>query len=506
MSELSLPLSDALRPAKLCSDAQLVRRAARGDQRAFAEIFERHHQVVYRYCRSILGNEEDAADALQSTMAAVLRGLDGETREIALKPWLFRIAHNESLSLIRRRRPDSELHEDSALAAAGSPERQALQSERLRQLVDDVQALPDRQRGALVMRELSGLEYAQIGAAFGVAEGAARQAVHEARTMLHEIGEGRAMACADVRELISARDGRLLRGRKIRAHLRTCSGCEEFRAAIGQRGAALAAVAPPLPAVIGASILQGLLGGGSGGGGVAVGGASATSVSAAAGSATTAKSLAGVGLLAQGSATAGLTAKVAAVLVVGATLTGGGVVATQQLQRDSGQSPAAGASRPAADTGGARPTTQDVAAPENTVMAARRAQHQATARAVADGAPTAATAVAPRDDSVRREPAASQRPVPLTPTPARTGDARPELPAAGAPSTSPAPATAPAQRPASAQPPSQPSAAAPVTAPTPVAPVQGPAAGSVPAPAASAPGAPSVPQTPQPAPPEVPGR
>lgn len=155
--------------------------AARGDQRAFAEIFERHHQAVYRYCRSILRNDEDAADALQSTMAAVLRGLDGETREIARKPWLFRIAHNESLSLIRRRRDESGLDEDSSAAVSCGPEVEVLASERLCQLVEDVQALPDRQRGALVMRELSGLEYAEIAAAFAVGEGAARQAVYEAR-------------------------------------------------------------------------------------------------------------------------------------------------------------------------------------------------------------------------------------------------------------------------------------------------------------------------------------
>ncbi|HWC27280.1 MAG TPA: RNA polymerase sigma factor, partial [Solirubrobacteraceae bacterium] len=265
MSELSLPLPApaALPPAKLCSDAQLARRAARGDQRGFAEIFERHHQAVYRYCRSILGNSEDAADALQNTMAAVLRSLDGETRDIALKPWLFRIAHNEAHSILRRSRPQTELDDTQPCTRSGV-EAGVLASEQLRQVVADVQALPDRQRRALTMRELNDLEYAEIAAVFGVAEGAARQAVHEARTMLHELSEGRAMACPDVRELISARDGRLLRGRRVRAHLRACESCTQFRAAIGQRRASLAMAAPPLAAPAAASILNGLLGGGHG--------------------------------------------------------------------------------------------------------------------------------------------------------------------------------------------------------------------------------------------------
>src|ERR687886_523156 len=85
---------------RVLGDRQLGRLASKGDPRAFAAIYERHHQDLYRYCRSITGNAEDASDALQSTMAAALRALPGERRQIALRPWLFRIAHNESISII----------------------------------------------------------------------------------------------------------------------------------------------------------------------------------------------------------------------------------------------------------------------------------------------------------------------------------------------------------------------------------------------------------------------
>jgi len=220
------------------SDARLAQRAAGGDRAAFATIFERHHQAIFRYCRSILRNEEDAADALQNTMAAALRGLEGETREIALKPWLFRIAHNESLSLIRHRRDDCALDEDSGGAASRGPEFEVLQSERLRQVMDDLRALPDRQRGALIMRELSGLQYPEIAAAFGCAEGAARQAVYEAREMLHDIGEGRAMVCVDVRELISARSavGWAKRKNDAGAEKAARARVQAAKVALGERG------------------------------------------------------------------------------------------------------------------------------------------------------------------------------------------------------------------------------------------------------------------------------
>src|SRR3954447_21881790 len=70
-------------------DDRLSRLAASGDTRAFTVVYERHHQALYRYCHSILGNPDDAADALQSVMAAALRGIRGEARDIRLKPWLF---------------------------------------------------------------------------------------------------------------------------------------------------------------------------------------------------------------------------------------------------------------------------------------------------------------------------------------------------------------------------------------------------------------------------------
>ena len=103
--------------SSLLSDQRLVRRAAGGEEHAFAAIFDRYHQPLYRYCLAIVGDSQDAQDALQNTMLKVLRALPGEEREIKLKPWLYRIAHNESVDLLRRRRDTREL--DAELAAPG---------------------------------------------------------------------------------------------------------------------------------------------------------------------------------------------------------------------------------------------------------------------------------------------------------------------------------------------------------------------------------------------------
>ena len=86
MSEAAAPLSHGHVPVaglRLLGDDRLARRAAAGDQQAFAVLYQRHHQGLFRYCRAILGNAEDAADALQNTMAAALRAFPERTGDPA---------------------------------------------------------------------------------------------------------------------------------------------------------------------------------------------------------------------------------------------------------------------------------------------------------------------------------------------------------------------------------------------------------------------------------------
>ena len=252
---------------RVMGDDRLFRLAASGDSRAFELLYERHYQAIYRYCRSIVGNPEDAADALQSTMASALRAIVGEQRDIPVRPWLFRIAHNESVSLLRKRRPHAAI--DVALEIE-APTHDPAVKQRLADLVRDLRQLPDAQRGALVMHELSGLPYREIGSALEVTEAHARQLVYEARTALHDLAEGRDMECDQVRRTISDGDRRVLRGRRIRSHLRTCSRCAGFEQVLSTRRRDLAAIAPPLPAAAAAGLLHKLLGGaGSGSGGAA---------------------------------------------------------------------------------------------------------------------------------------------------------------------------------------------------------------------------------------------
>ncbi|HET7591009.1 MAG TPA: RNA polymerase sigma factor [Solirubrobacterales bacterium] len=269
---------------RLFSDEKLTRRAVGGDERAFAAIFRRYHQSLYRFCLAIVGNPEDAQDALQNTMAKVLRALPGEEREIDLKPWLYRIAHNESIDLLRRRRESSELDVEQVAPGYGLAE-DAATRERLRGLIADLKELPERQREVLVMRELSGLEFEEIATAMDTSGAVARQTLYEARQSLRQMDEGREMSCAAVTKAISDGDGRVTRRRDVRAHLRACASCRAFRDGVGSRERDLAALAP-LPVVAAVGMLHGLLGGsqGASGGGLvaALGGGAAKSIGASA--------------------------------------------------------------------------------------------------------------------------------------------------------------------------------------------------------------------------------
>jgi len=282
-------------------DERLARRAARGDRRAFTEIYERYHQDLYRFCLAMVGNPADAQDALQNTMVKVLRALPGEKREIKLKPWLYRIARNESIETLRRRRDEVQLEPDQ-VSEVDVAER-AEKRQRLRTLLDDLDQLPERQRAALVMRELSGLDFAQIGAAFGSSPAVARQTLYEARLGLRQLEEGREMRCADVMRELSDHDGRVSRRRGIRAHLRSCPDCRAFGEEIDRRRGNLAAIAP-LPLAASAGLLHSVLGAKAAGGGGALTGGVGGSLGASAGK------LAGASLIAKSVATAAFVAVV----------------------------------------------------------------------------------------------------------------------------------------------------------------------------------------------------
>ena len=294
--------SAAWRPRySVLGDERLARLVGDGNKQAFAPLYEHYYQQLYRYCRSIVHDDLDAQDALQSTFASAFAALRQRQRDAPLRPWLFRIAHNEAVSVIRRRRPAEDLSKASDRCCE-SVEEQAGERARFAMLLRDLAELPDRQRSALVMRELSGLSHEEIAIALGTSVGAAKQTIFEARRSLSEFAEGRVMGCDEVRKVVSDADGRSLRSRRVRAHLSDCAACAEFATAIATRSADLRALSPMLPATAAAGVLAGSLGAGSGHGGGGAAGLAAGTAGKTAAAALATKAVAGVVIVVAGTA------------------------------------------------------------------------------------------------------------------------------------------------------------------------------------------------------------
>jgi RNA polymerase sigma factor (sigma-70 family) len=164
-------------------DRRLVALVREGYESAFEEIVRRYARPLGRYAASIVGARSE--DVLQDAFAKALPALCRDDAEIELRPWLFRIVRNTALNELRDNPPSTELLAET-LAGGGNPAESLERREQLADLIRRLQALPPRQRAAIVMRELEGLGHAEIAAALGLSGGAARQAIHRARQALRD--------------------------------------------------------------------------------------------------------------------------------------------------------------------------------------------------------------------------------------------------------------------------------------------------------------------------------
>jgi RNA polymerase sigma-70 factor, ECF subfamily len=158
--------------------------------RQFAAVVQRHRPEILRYLVRLLGDVEDARDACQEAMLRAHVAFPRLRPDSNPRAWLFRIAtnaaRNTGRSRTRRARRTADVELDGLPAAAvASPE----QREDLRRVARAVDALPPRQRAALMLRRFHGLAYAEIAASVGGTETAARANVYQAVRKLRAVLE-----------------------------------------------------------------------------------------------------------------------------------------------------------------------------------------------------------------------------------------------------------------------------------------------------------------------------
>ena len=354
---------------RLRSDEQLVALLRSGHDEAFQAIHDRYRQRLFAYMRQMLPLRQDAEDALQEVFERAYASLRAGDRELALRPWLYRIAHNRCVDHLRRPAPPPP----EAMLQMGCPPRdpviEADRRETLRRLLSDVRRLPDQQRSALLMRELGGISYADVAQALGVTVPAVKSLLVRARVSLAAAGEARDAACEEIRaELVMAHEGRVRPNSMARRHLRDCPGCREFRGHLRGVRRGLLALAPALGPC---GVLARMLGGGGtssaagGGAAAACGGAGASGVAGT------------TGLLASAGAVVTGAGHVVTLLAATVVTAGGAAAITHTIAPSAGPSPP-----PAGDPGRPAGSRRPAPASRSPIPPATPAPATSTERAI----------------------------------------------------------------------------------------------------------------------------
>lgn len=183
------------------SDADLVRRAKRGDLAAFEELTSRHEQRVYSLALRMLRHEQDAEDVTQQAFESAVEHLDGFREESTFLTWLLRIATHAALKLIRKRRgletvsleagtdpgPDGVIpHPEFIADWRQSPHRLAQRNETRRLIEEALDALDEKHRVVFLLRDVEGLSVRETAEALGLSEANVKVRLLRARLQLRE--------------------------------------------------------------------------------------------------------------------------------------------------------------------------------------------------------------------------------------------------------------------------------------------------------------------------------
>jgi RNA polymerase sigma factor (sigma-70 family) len=243
------------------TDEQLARAAGRGDVRAFEALYERFEPQLLSFARHMLGRAHDAEDVVQHTFLAADTAFRSGKVPQAVRAWLYTVARNRCVSILRSRREDGALPDDGVpstenLAAAVE------QREDLRRLLADLRRLPEQQRAALLLAELGDLSHPEVAQVIGVRPGKVKALVFQAREALMAAAHARSIPCRSIQEELATATGAALRRQHLRNHLAQCPGCREYADRVRAQRASLALILPVIPSVaLRESVFSGLAGG-----------------------------------------------------------------------------------------------------------------------------------------------------------------------------------------------------------------------------------------------------
>jgi RNA polymerase sigma-70 factor, ECF subfamily len=169
-------------------DQELVRRVLAGRTDDFRALVDRHQQPIFRFALGLLGNREEAEDATQEAFLAAFANLSGyDSSRAAFSTWLFTIARNRCINLLKRTQPIALIELDS-IGDIGSAD-PTVRQELSQQLDRALTSLPVEQRSAFVLAEIEELSYAEIARIERTSLGTVKSRIHRAKQRLQSLLE-----------------------------------------------------------------------------------------------------------------------------------------------------------------------------------------------------------------------------------------------------------------------------------------------------------------------------
>src|SRR3954470_4031545 len=384
---------------RLKSDEQLIELTRKGQHGAFETLVQRYQSRLLAFCRHMLNSTEDAEDVLQEVFAASFNAMIADSRPINARPWLYRIARNRCLNHLRRPTSAGQDSMDVFERDGGATTADTVHKrEEFRQIVADVQDLPETQRTALLLREIDALSYDDIATAMDTTVPSVKSLLVRARVSLAEAAEARLLTCDEVRlELGQVAEGLAKSSAPVRRHLKGCERCRVFKGELRRANKALAAVYPLGPLVLVKKFLAAKVGMGAGASTAGAGSGSsgagfAGAAGAAAGSAASGAGAGAGGLLSAGFGT--VASKAVAGFAAAAIVTAGAVEAKHVTKQPQGaKRPAVAAVIPPPAHIAATPTLPSIAIHPRVIAAVPQAPSKPQAAAKPVEAPAAPASV-----------------------------------------------------------------------------------------------------------------
>src|ERR671933_2975248 len=208
---------------RLRSDDQLLALFRSGSGEAFGVLHDRYRQRLFAYVRQMLSScsRQDAEDVLQDVFVRAYGALRHDARDVNVRAWLYRVAHNRCVDHLRRPAPPAADVFQVSRKPLHDPIEEAQRRDDLRRLVQDVGRLPEQQRSALLMREIDGMTYAELASALDVTVPAVKSLLVRARVGLVEAIEARDADCSEIRaDLLRSYDRGVKASGRARRHMR----------------------------------------------------------------------------------------------------------------------------------------------------------------------------------------------------------------------------------------------------------------------------------------------